>query len=260
MHNIAPITLNDEHFWDWMIPQEPNGGIYAYIKPFATNQLDSGYLLESLNEDSIQGPSRIMENLDRCMPREYFLEIQYCAKTYATMFSKVFPPLASHVDQLAYIEWLLYTETDNLNYRDHLVHMFKVAFAGDQLLSHSSIVEIMLNKQFRSEHFQRWCENWKIDIKRWGDDDRVKIIKLAFFLAALYHDIGYGYFFMQKYKKRLFKVNKWLLPDADPTDINADNTRFLLQSLSGLFIEKYHNWNCPKTFRNSKAYYSWIFP
>ena len=237
----SQIVLNDDSFWQWMYPEESNSGVYAYLSKIADNELDSAYVVEVLKESSIHEQSSIMANLCLCMPRRYFLEIQSCIRTYATLFGRVFPPLVSHVDQLAYIEWLLYTEPGDLRYRDHLVHMFKVAFVADQLLSLESISSKITEYQYNSDHFKKWCKARKFQADKWDPETQKDILKIAFFLAALFHDFGYGYYFLRKYKGRLFRLYRWLLPGADPTDIDAFSTKIILQSLPSFFVKKHHS-------------------
>ncbi len=241
------IILKDDLFWKWMDIDDPKlvGGIPSYLKIITDRLIDVRYGFEGLDIDGFQNESVSMENLSLCVPREYFLEIQYCAKVYATMFGKVFPPLAGHVDQLAYIEWLLFTEPGYLRYRDHMVHMFKVAFVCDGLLSVEALLNRAIEWQFNSEHFQYWCNDHKIQTESWNLKDRQEVVKLGLFLAALFHDFGYGHFFLTKYKERLFRLYQWLLPRADPTDIDAAGTKIILRSLSSRFIQKHHFWLDP---------------
>jgi hypothetical protein len=146
------------------------------------------------------------------------------------------------VDQLAYIEWLLYTEPGDLQYRDHFVHMFKVAFAGAQLLSAGNVLSKISQCQLNSVHFLEWCSGEKIPIEEWQPKEMEDVIKMAFFLAALFHDFGYGYFFLRKYTERLSRVYRWLLPWTDPADVSTSGTRTLLEALPAAFIRKHHGW------------------
>ena len=201
------------------------------------------YLSRMSNQGgSLDEHSKIMNNLSLIMPRRYFLEVQYCAKAYATFFSSVLPTLATHVDQLAYIEWLLYTEPDNPGYRDHLVHMFKVAFVCEQFLSVDHLLIKVVDGQFKSEHFLAWCDMQEIKVAAWSRETKLKVVKIALFLAGLFHDFGYGYYFHSKYKNKLFKIYQWLLPDANQVDTNTCGTRMVLRSLPSAFIKKYHWW------------------
>ena len=237
------IELNNSVFWRWMTPGSTTlgTGLYAFIDNLTRYTGETGYIAARFDERPFGSASGIMENLSLTMPREYFLELQFCASTYATFFGKVFPPLASHVDELAYIEWLLYMEPGHRPYRDHLVHMFKVAFVADQLLSIKELLSAIAEAQFGSEHFCEWCQTRSInplDLKEEGED----IVRIACFIASLFHDFGYGYFFLRKYKERLFRIYRWLLPGADPVDSDTSTTRLLIESLPAQFITKYHGW------------------
>ena len=92
-------NLTDDFFWDWVSTDSSitKSGINAYLHTIAFNQLDTGYIVELMHTYDYREPSEIMENLSLCMPRWYFLEIQFCAKMYSTVFGKVFPPFASHI-------------------------------------------------------------------------------------------------------------------------------------------------------------------
>ena len=247
------IRLNNKLFWDWMSPLSPdeNSGIQQYIQKLAKRITETGLFVVQGNENSMRNSTSIMEKLSLCMPREYFLEVQFCAYTYATILGKVFPPLTHSVGELAYIEWLLYVEPDYRRYRDHLVHMFKVAFTGDQFLSNQTLLDEVSAKQFESVHFQHWCKArqlhsieqlWRDEENEENEKEKKEIVKIAFFIAALFHDFGYGYFFLRKYKERLHKLYRWLPLDADSADIHAHGTRKLLHSLPAEFVRNYHGW------------------
>jgi hypothetical protein len=118
--------------------------------------------------------------------------------------------------------------------------MFKVAFVGDRLLSNDKFLSRITEWQFASKHFHFWCEKHKIP--KWNTEEKMEIVKLAFFLAALFHDFGYGYSFLRTYKGRLHKLYEWLLPEADSADINTQGTQTLLQSLPARFVAKHHAW------------------
>jgi hypothetical protein len=236
--------LDETFFWEWMTTNFTleSGGIYDYLLLISDNIIDKGFIVELSNQNFPESPSSIMKTLKQYVPHRYFLEIQYCANVYATLFGRIFPPLASYVDQLAYIEWLLYTEPGYTSYRDHLVHMFKVAFVADQVLSVETLHEKATEWQFSSKHFLDWCRSCQIHAHRWNTTKQKNVFLMASFLAALFHDFGYGYFFLRKYKQRLFQLYQWLLPGADPTDIDTFRTKVLIQSLPSFFIKENHIW------------------
>ena len=196
------IILNDTQFWDWMDGDNKydKAGLVSYTDMIVELIGHAGYLSWMSNPGGSLAHSKIMDNLSLVMPRRYFLEVQYCAKAYATLFGKLFPALAVYVDQLAYIEWLLYTEPDNPGYRDHLVHMFKVAFVCEQFLSVNHLLTKVVDSQFQSDHFLAWCDMQEIKVVAWSTETKKKVVKIALFLAGLFHDFGYGYYFHSKYK------------------------------------------------------------
>ena len=180
--------LDDPLFWEWMASSYAgtSEGINDYLYLIAGNEIDKGYLIEAFSDNAPETHSNIMSNLKQFVPYEYFLEIQFCASVYATVFGRVFPPLASHVDQLAYIEWLLYAEPGHPFYRDHLVHMFKVAFVGDQLLSVEKLLSKITEWQFKSKHFEDWYLYRKIRVDKWNPSEQKDVVRMAFLLAALF--------------------------------------------------------------------------
>lgn len=241
---MKKIILNNTLFWKWMDGDDPydGAGLDAYTDMIVNLIGSAGYLARMSSLGATTEYSKIMDNLSLAMPRRYFLEVQYCAKAYATFFSSVLPTLAPHVDQLAYIEWLLYTEPGNPGYRDHLVHMFKVAFVCAQLLSVENLLSTAVNSQFKSEHFLSWCDRQKIGTSGWNPKERKTVLELALFLAAIFHDFGYGYYFHAKYRAKLFKIYQWLLPEGNPSDTNTWGARIMLQSLPSAFIKENHGW------------------
>ena len=244
---MKKIILNNPRLWDWMDGQTEHNtndtvGLPCLMNKIAKLTGKSDYLAWITNQDGNFEYSKLMNNMSFAMPREYFLEVQYCAKAYATLFGKIFPKLAVYVDQLAYIEWLLYTEPDNSGYRDHLVHMFKVAFVCDQLLSVPNFLENVVDKQFKSAHFKEWCDIQKINFNVWEKGTKKDVVEIALFLAGLFHDFGYGYHFYSKYRSKLLKIYQWLLPDAGLIDTNTLETHTMLDSLPSAFVKKHHWW------------------
>jgi len=242
---MKTIHLENNSLWKWLDINKSSdeNNINALLEAIVkTQHIEPGYLIELIRDGNHPKNSNIMDNLSQYVPRKYFLEIQYCAAVYASVFGKIFPPFASEIEQLAYIEWLLYTEPGYTGYRDHLVHMFKVAFCGHRFLSVPTLFQKIVDFQFKSTHFIDWCKEEKIRIDLWKDHEKENVVKIAFLLAALFHDFGYGYFFLSKYKERLFSLCQWLLLKADATELNTVATQTLLKSLPAFFIRKNHAW------------------
>lgn len=250
---MGRIILNNENLWEWM-KEFKNLSIGDYLRLIALNQENPEYIIMRKKENSLlKSTDNIMKNLSLLVPREYFLELQFCAKTFAGICGTIFPPLVTHIEQLAYIEWLLYTEPGYPKYRDHLVHMFKVAFTGDRLLINEDIFEKIRGLQFQSEkpkHFKKWLRENRLILPK-EEADQKEILKMAFFLAALFHDFGYGYFFHNLYQERLLKINTWLQPGTDLTEINTPFFNRFKKSLPYFFIEHHHMW-CAKMDKSIK--------
>ena len=237
---MSNIILSNQSFWSWLAPQKNKNGntIESCLRHFGDNQLDKDYII-ALRKNTPPNSSSLMNKLAVSVPRMYFLELQFCAMVYGKIFSQVFPPLAAHVDQLTYIEWLLYVEPENMKYRDHLVHMFKVAFVGDQLFEDKKFLEKVVELQFNSPHFKDWQQAKKFSVV---GSDKETIIKMAFFLTSIFHDFGYGYFLLRKYNDKVSKINEWLMPPSDFLDFNSPFAQIIFESLPASFIETRHEW------------------
>lgn len=234
------MQLNDGGFWKWLFPQD-NGGINEILKIMSLHKNDNYYVLEGSSSSRAES-LLIMSNLRKKMPKKYFLEVHQSATAYSIIFSQVYPALAAKVYQLAYVEWLMYTEPGHKKYRDHLVHMFKVAYAIDSLLKNEHLLHSITKWQFESRHFVAWCKKKDISIDGFEPNDRISIIRMAGFLAGIFHDVGYGYYFLRKYNNRLFDLFEWLLPSGDPTENGTPNRHHILKSLSSSYIANKHNW------------------
>ncbi|MHB8139002.1 MAG: hypothetical protein ACYDGO_11550 [Smithellaceae bacterium] len=237
------VRLNDDEFWQWMagIHKRDASGIGQCLKSLHAYHIDQQYIVELANSNHSKNEKSVMEKLRNCLPINYFNEVHYCISVYSTIMGKLLPPLVSTMEQLAYIEWLQFVEPMHNNYRDHLIHMFKVAFTCDTILSNTAFLETVATKQAESSHFKKWCKIHEIPLDDWKKSSRWhEIIKDAFFIAALFHDIGYGYYHLQEYKQNVCKLYPWLIPtDSIKFDIHSKS---IMQSLLAFFIKDYHHW------------------
>jgi len=236
--------LNNKNFWNWMenLYIANDDGINSYLRKISDNEIRKDYIVEISDTKIFNAYTSPIEILRKYMPYEYFLEVQYCAAAYATIFGRIFPPISPYVNELAYIEWLLYVEPRHSDYRDHLVHMFKVAYVNDRLLSLELLLRQIVNLQFKSKHFRDWCNNLHISVEQWDSQKRQEIVRIAVFLSSLFHDVGYGYYFLREYKQKLFRLYHWLVPLSDPVDVDSVSSRAFLNSLSAHFIRRNHQW------------------
>jgi hypothetical protein len=228
------INLSNETFWKWLKDRVILGNIDYFDNMIDIERYVTGH--DFKKNQSQKTP--IFYNLKDAIPSDYFLEMEYCALAYAVIFDKVFPPLSQHIEQLAYIEWLHYVEPERPGYRDHFVHVLKVAFVCDEIFRRI-LSKNIVDWQFASSrdgHFKAWCKKEKICFNKKKTE---KIIHAAIFLSAIFHDIGYGYQFVRDYEKKLFKLN---LLGCDSIDITKNRGDVLKRSLLASFIIEYHEW------------------
>jgi len=238
---MTKIILSDKSFWEWVtsIVHNPKGNIFSDMG----QEPDFGrYFAEVGNFQRDDNDFSIFQSLKERMPREYFREMEYCALAFSKIFQGTFPPLARQIEQLAYIEWLCYIEPENPEYRDHFVHMLKVAFLCWKVIEDKKALTLsrIVNWQFSSKHFIRWYKRERIYFSEARKSD---IMHCAILLASIFHDFGYGYKFLRRYEEKLSKLN---LLGCDSVDITKERAKILKKSLLGEFILSHHAW-----FRNN---------
>jgi len=228
------ITFSNKTFWRWINGIVKNDINVNYFDKMIEVEY---YATVRKIRDSSENRISIFQKLKEAMPPNYFQEMEYCALAYSVVFGKVFPPLTQHIEQLAYIEWLLYVEPENLAYRDHFVHMLKVAFICDEIFN-KVLNKDMIKWQFDSTdpHFKEWVKEKKVYFNEGKKED---IVKAAIFLAAIFHDFGYGYKFVRGYEEKLFKLN---LLGCDSVDITKSRNEVINKSLLARFIIEHHEW------------------
>lgn len=228
-------TFSNEEFWKWI------SGLIKNNVNYFDDMIDvERYATGREFRNNTENKCFIFQKLKDSVPSNYFHEMEYCALAYSVVFGKVFPPLAQHIEELAYIEWLNYVEPEDSDYRDHFVHMLKVTFVCDELF-HKFWNDTMVKWQFDCVHFKRWCKEEKI---YFHEDKKQTIMSSAVFLSAIFHDFGYGYNFLRTYEERLFKLN---LVGCDSMDITKIRNKVINKSLLARFIIEHHEWyQCTK--------------
>ena len=229
------IKLSNKAYWAWIRNIIVNNG--GSKLDIISDMIDiKNCMTSKVKEKKYSDKFSIFFYLKKVMPRSYFREMEYCALAYSTIFGKLLPNLAKNIEQLAYIEWLCYVEPENPNYRDHFVHMLKVAFVYDKIISENNeiknkLMELQFNK---SNHFSRWITQRRLDF---DESQKKSIITAAYFLASIFHDFGYGYKFLRNYEERLFKLN---ILGSDSIGITKVRSEIIKQSLLGEFILNFH--------------------
>lgn len=232
---MTEITLSNKEFFKWA-SSLVSGSDAKYIN-YISSMLNRKRYFSNEHYLSEYRNSSIFSRLKAVMPRQYFLEIEYCALAYMSVLGNIFPSIAKEIEHLAYIEWLCYVEPNKLYYRDHFVHMLKVAFVTEKILSHdSSLEKAITGWQFNSKHFLDWLKKEKLYFL---EENKNKIISSAILFASLFHDFGYGYKFLREYEVRLDSLN---LIGCDSIDITKNRSKIIKKSLLGKFICNNHEW------------------
>ncbi len=235
MKKEIEIVLSDQAYWAWVeYIIKKNGGKNLDI--ISQMIYRDNCMTSKVKGEKYSDNFSIFSYLKKVMPRGYFHEMEYCALAYSTIFGKLLPDLAKNIEQLAYIEWLCYVEPENPNYRDHFVHMLKVAFVYEKIVSGNQKLKNKLVKmQFeKSQHFYSWITQRRLDF---DESQKESIITAAYFLASIFHDFGYGYKFLRSYEERLFKLN---ILGSDSIGITKARSEILKKSLLGEFILQHH--------------------
>lgn len=247
------IRLDEDSFWEWMSPgisvnepgnshllPESNRGYVHLLSMMMQNHWES----IALNRHAGASPkgARTLDRLSRHIPRKYLLELHFCLAAYSSVFATLFPSMLSHLDNLPYIEWLLHMEPDNEGYRDHLVHMFRVAFVSNRLMLLRTIRHKAREFQFSSPHFLRWCkEKLDTDPNGWDSSKKDRFLNAAIYLSAIFHDFGYGYYFLNRYRQRLAGVLPILAQSDATADLHHRDMAHIRNSLAAKFAAKCHH-------------------
>lgn len=247
------IHLDVNSFWKWMSLGAADGRPGGNCIPRKSNkeyvQLLSLMMEGHWGSIAFNRPAgeaakgiRTLDRLSRCIPRKYFVELLYCLAAYSSVFATLFPSMLPHLDNLAYIEWLLYMETDDERYRDHLVHMFQVAYACDRIMQLRIIRQKCLKFQFSSQHFLKWCqEQRRTDPSSWSSERQERVLYAAIYLSAIFHDVGYGYHFLCKYRQRLAGLLPALTQGEATADLHHRDMINMRDSLAAKYVSKHHH-------------------
>jgi hypothetical protein len=187
--------LDDAWFRAWII--DPNGE-----RAFLTDLLQaSPYLrrwmtcanFKARNQEKIGRTTPARFSLLR-LPRElagWSAFVLWRVLQYACRFHPAFQIMLK--DHL-YTELLLYAESDFANYREHIVHPYKVMAIGAWLMDNIGRLIPQISTRLKSN--ARVLQLVKdLHLAESVLDDH-RLIKTAWWLAGLFHDIGYTFYFM----------------------------------------------------------------
>jgi hypothetical protein len=172
------------------------------------------------------------------VPAWYWHRLRFAAFHYHTFWASFWPAFARTTDEICFVEWLLHMEPGNLNYRDHILHMFKVACLGTWLLEDDSFADLLAGRVFRaSSRTERWYRGPQ-RLRSLPASERRELIRWAFLLAALLHDLGYAYFFRQVYDAHTQSLNQWMANSSHNSEASAKCQQLFADSLLASYLSR----------------------
>lgn len=245
--------FDDAYLFNWMKTKTPLVPVHISYRSFldiptyrrVIYSLSPGFL-SHFKDYQKKISFAFRRRMKRQIPRWYWTRLRHCADYYVRFFSCIWPEHAAIVKDLIYVEWLLYVEPEYMEYRDHLLHMFKVACLGTWMLSQNDFIKQIVSMQFGEtgnaanqppEHFQKWMEQQNIRLNNLNQGQKENIILWAFLLASLFHDIGYGYFHRTLYDKKVERMYCWLSSLSQNSEPLCKCYQGWTNSLTGAFIK-----------------------
>ncbi len=97
-----------------------------------------------------------------------------------------------------YFEVLLYADTDRVMYREHIVHPYRVLAIGAHLMTElPRLVPAMSDALKQQPHVPQLLSDLQLG-KDVFDDSKRQVLKTAWWLAAVFHDIGFPFLFFSR--------------------------------------------------------------
>jgi hypothetical protein len=166
------------------------------------------------------------EDLRPIVPEPYFTHIYHTCSQMSTFSPIALPLIHEVISTEARFEWMMHADLFNPHYRDHIVHQVRVAAMGDLLL-HQVIGEQTLLAQAAAVLGPKLA-----GVTHYPP----QFLRLAWWLAALFHDCGYPYQFHCDYFQRLHKVYR--VPLGNPAATDWSSCHRGLAKLVGSLAEK----------------------
>jgi hypothetical protein len=193
-------------------------------------------------------------NLIQRLPSYFASEVAYLSNLNLEIATRIFPHLDTILANHAYFEWLLYAELDYDEYRDHIVHPFKVAMISKWLLDKADQDRSKVaDKLKKSKNVNRRLNDLNLSKNVFSGDDGKRIINTALWLASLYHDLGYGHHFACCLEQRIRASYDFYRGDTVGGSVAGVNPDFIKRSLIRHHLDPTAA-DCPIQNRNHKDY------
>ena len=255
--SVSSQVFNDSYLFEWIdgsLDQrkqnsfsnwfDDSEGFLGGIKPFPP--LEFGSWAPS-NEDV----AKKISEMRLVVPPWYWHRLRFCAFHFFTFWNFLWPGFAEVTNEMCFLEWLLHVEPGNLKYRDHLLHMFKVACIGTWLINQKPFA-YRLREEIGSPLHWETTESW---VKRNGSfhsnfprnlgtskaekSNFETVVKWAFRLSALLHDFGYGYSFRRDFDACTSRMNRWMSNSCFNSEPSLHSHGLFEKSLAAHNIRKW---------------------
>lgn len=240
---VPAVDFSNSYLWRWM-SQQPRNNVHEQLRGWlSTSGAGKAEIIHGLSPDFLAwfGPvthdtyREEVWKISRYVPPWLWHQMFYCGQRYYDFFVRIWPSLARVATDLVYLDWMLYVEPVNMKYREHLVHMFKVACVGTWFLDDLDFLSEITQSQFNSQRFHNWL---KANFPRWypTQDDQNLIVQWGLLLAALMHDFGYGYHLRGLVDDRVGSLYDWTASTVNNTELTAAAQQSVENSLAMEYI------------------------
>ena len=155
------------------------------------------------NSKAIPKILEVIQRLQDRFPEEFMDRLLYSLTRYLELADALLPEAGHAALGYCYFEWLMYADVNKKRYRDHVAHTLRVAYLGDWMLEEKwggnrKLIEKMVEIVKQSAY----VEYLKDVYQKSNNEDIVddSVIRTAWWLAGLYHDIGmqFSYFVQEE--------------------------------------------------------------
>lgn len=192
--NPKPLELTDEALFKALGVIDFQSKLSSRLRPIK---------IYSLQPRETDQPKSIFEILKKWYPQNYFNQLHYLALKFYFIMRLVFPSFLNFVNYYHFFEWLQHHDPEKPGYRDHLVHVFKVAYLGQWILDKGKPLDNLISLVKSNMRIQDFLGRMGIDESEINED----VLTRAWWLASLFHDIGYAFdFFHTKLEPKVKKM------------------------------------------------------
>ncbi|MEA3404015.1 MAG: hypothetical protein U9R79_22490 [Armatimonadota bacterium] len=191
-----------------------------------------------------------MAKAKRFLGREDADALTYAGGLLMGVLDRVFPPFAHSggarwplpvtLLNWPYCEWLLHAETDYEHYKDHIIHSLRVAAIGRWLIGECNWASPGNPGQGTLAEAIAKAPQVKVLLSKLGlqlsaISDR--LVLAAWWIASLFHDIGYGFYLFGKLERHICEAFPWYAGDAAAGLVRGCRVETLQRSLFQSYLE-----------------------